>query len=407
MSISACARDAQPSSRPTVNDIFRMHGSMLPVEFVSAAQLKLFNDICVCRTPMLGGHRYECPDCGYELHLNNSCRNRSCSNCQSLKQAEWLDARLVRMLPVRHHHVVFTLPSELRPLASYNKKKIYGALFHCAAKTLSVLANEVIRGQLAVTAVLHTWTRRLLLHPHVHCIVSAGGLRLGKGYTEDQWLERRNYLFPVARMKGLFRSLFVRRLEELWLQGGLVLPGRPNESDARRQWTELIRSLPDKWVVFIKPQLSSTDHLVRYLARYTHRAAISNQRLLKVVDDEVTFVVRKGETATLKVDDFIRRFLLHALPSGFRKIRHYGLYAPANVNGRLELARSLTGGESVDIRPREFIDEGHDDADDTPAWAKLLERLTGKDPLRCPNCDNARMLRVAHLAPRAPPRGPL
>ena len=206
-------------------------------------------------------------------------------------------------------------------------------------------------------------------------------------------------------MKALFRSLFLKQLDELWLDDALVLPGKPKGNEAERQWNKLIRSLPKKWVVFIEPPFDSSNHLIHYLARYTHKAAISDQRILKANNSEVTFVVREGETQALTAYEFMHRFLLHALPWGFRKIRHYGLYAPANVNGRLEQARCLIGGEPVESpneKPSIIVED--EDENDTPKWARLLQELTGKDPLRCPCCRNARLQLAAFILPRSPPR---
>jgi hypothetical protein len=307
------------------------------------------------------------------------------------------------MLPVGHHHVVFTLPSELRPLVACNPNKLYQLLFQAASKTLAILAKDVLDAQLAVTIVLHTWSRRILLHPHVHCLVSAGGLRVHPDEDEPaEWIERLNYLFPVARMKALFRAQILAGLEELRESGELLLPGENNEAPDEKAWKKLIRSMPkkDKWVVYIKPPLGTSSHIIEYLARYTHRIAISNQRIIDVTDTDVTFRVRGTETCTLPIPEFIRRFLLHVLPHGFRKIRHYGLYAPTNVNDRLKQARELVSGNVIPVE--EPVDDAVADSDDRPEWARRFERLTGRDPLLCPQCGKARLKCTGTIA-RSPP----
>ncbi len=399
-----------PAKKFSVVDIFRAHFDEIPVERLSYVQRKLISDMLVCRTAAMGGHLYACTKCDFEQPHYNSCQNRNCPNCQALKQAKWIAERNERLLPVGHHHVVFTLPFELRPLVLYNQKKLYDLLFHSVSKTFAILAKDILEAQLAVTAVLHTWTRQLLFHPHVHCIVSAGALRFQAKQQPAEWIEQLDYLFPVERMKALFRAQFLAGLQKLRDGNQIRLPNEKKDNGSQSDWQELIRSLPKKWVVYIKAPLGASSHILSYLGRYTHQIAISNKRLINVTDNEVVFHVRKGETCTISVQNFMRRFLLHVLPHGFRKIRHYGLYAPSNVNRRLERARELIIVEAVEKEKSGEVDvlkncvlQLNDYSDNDPKWVEQLRRLTGKDPLLCPRCKLARMTCRGKLLPRGPP----
>ena len=373
------------TSGPKVVDIFRDHADAYRARHgLSPEQDRFLRDVTACRTAALGGHLYVCPGCGFEEPHYNSCRNRNCPNCQALEQARWIEARERRILPVGHHHVVFTLPEQVRPLARRYPKEVYEALFAAVNDALTTLAHDVLGAQLGVTAVLHTWTRKLLFHPHVHCIVTAGGLS-----TDGQrWVERTRYLFPVRRMKALFRARFLAQLARRRDAGRLPC------SD--EEWSRLLRDLPGKrsWVIFVEPPFGRSTHVLRYLGRYTHRVAISDQRLVAVDHDHVTFRTYDDETLTLSPEEFIRRFLLHVLPRGFRKIRHFGMYSPAGVRSRLPRARDLLGDGDRPDDPTEPSAAPHE------SWAEVMARLVGADPLLCPRCRSAR------LVPRPLARGP-
>ncbi len=379
---------------PSLLDLFREHGPAFAASrSLSSEQGRVLRSIQVCRTAALGGHLYVCDTCGVEIPLYNSCRNRHCPACQALDQARWIAAREERILPVGHHHVVFTLPAELRPLARRAPREIYALLFEAASKTLEILARETLGAQLGVTMVLHTWTRELLFHPHVHCVVTAGGLSLdGKS-----WIPRERFLFPSARMKAVFRGRILKGLERLRAEEHISL------DDAA--WRALLRNLPkmQKWVVYVEAPFGRSTHVIRYLGRYTHRVAISDARLVSLDARGVTFRTRDDDRTTLPPEEFIRRFLLHVLPSGFHKIRHFGLYAGQTVHGRLAIARTLLGeGDGGD--PDDALD-GEADPDDAGDWASLLEQLTGESPLVCPVCKQGRL--VLHPIPIArSPRGP-
>lgn len=390
------AKTAGEAARPSlrVADLFRAHAEAYRRQHrLSRAQDRLLSDIVACRTPALGGHLQVCPQCGHEQPQYNSCRNRGCPSCQALEQARWIAAREARILPVGHHHVVFTLPSQLRPLAQRNPGTVFNLLFEAVHTTLSGLAADTLSARLGVTAVLHTWTRELLYHPHVHCVVTAGGLSL----DGERWVACERYLFPVQRMKARFRARLLAGLERLRRQGKLHLPGEEDAPDPTA-WASLIRSLPPgpSWVVYIEAPFGRSTHVLQYLGRYTHRIAISDHRILAMDDHHVTFRTRGEATLTLHPLEFMRRFLLHILPRGFHKIRHFGLYAPAAAQGALPRAAALLGQGD-----REALPSGSDPG---KTWDELLTALTGKDPLLCPRCLGARMR--LHPLPRGPPGRP-
>jgi hypothetical protein len=384
--------DGQGPPRPTVGDIFRVHGEAYRRDHaLSEEQRKVMRDIMACRTPLLGGRIDGCAHCGLEWPVYNSCRNRHCPNCQALPQARWLFGRLERLLPVDYFHVVFTVPDYLlADIAMQNRKLFFNAMFAAVSQTLIALGLDEKRlgAQLGFTAVLHTWTRDLRFHPHIHCIVTGGGLT-----SDGKWKAiRKSYLFPVRVMSALFRGKLVAALDDAYRNGCLELDGVKGFSDREHRdlvWRRLRRKLlRTKWVSFAKPPFSGPESVYRYLGWYTHRVGISNHRIISATNDAVTFRTRGDDTATLAPSEFIRRFLLHILPSGFRKMRHYGLLAPANVNTKLVAARSLL--ESVAARAMTPASDAQPPvaahSDKPKDWRELLLLLTGRDPTRCPIC---------------------
>jgi len=335
----------------------------------------VLRDIVRCRTAALGGHLYVCDNdhCGNAVPLYNSCRNRHCPKCQGLAAAKWIAAREERILPVRHFHVVFTLPSELHALVGYRRAQMFDLLFACASKTLLELGRNEKRlgAQLGFTAVLHTWTRELLLHPHVHCIVTAGGLSL----DGERWVDtRKEYLFPGKVMGALFRGKFLDGLRKAHARGDFA--GFDDFKDPQG-FDRLMRRIAGKdWVVHAKHAFGGAEQVYRYLGRYTHRVGIANSRLVAVTDTAVTFRTKDGKKKTVTPIEFIRRFLLHVLPAGFVKMRHYGLLAACNVNTKLETARTLlvTAAIAEPISSHETT-SAHD----------ILEKLL-IEQRRCPVC---------------------
>jgi hypothetical protein len=337
-------------------------------------QRKAMRAIERCRTAALGGHVDVCTACGHERPSYNSCRNRHCPKCQALAQHKWLEARKRRILPTHHFHVVFTLPAQLRALAQQNPVLVYDLMFRAAADTLLELGQDPKRlgGRLGITAVLHTWSRSLAFHPHVHCIVTGGGL----SRDGERWVASKvGYLFPVKVLAKLFRGKVLDGLRRLHDDRKLRLQGPLAQlSDPARFVALLDEMYRTAWVVYAKPPFGDATKVYAYLGRYTHRVGLSNARLRSVDDGGVCFATKHGKTTTLDPMEFCRRFLQHVLPHGFQKIRHYGLLSSAHAKTTLELARRLLGA-----------DQPFGDADDV-SWRARLFALTGVDLRLCPAC---------------------
>src|SRR6266498_2642725 len=320
--------------RVELADIVRTHGAAYrQMHVLSRAQGRALRAIEVCRTAELGGHRAVCTACGAERITYNSCRNRHCPKCQRVATERWLAARRPEVLPIPYFHVVFTLPHALNPLVQSHPRLLYRLLFHSAASTLLRFGRDPrhLGGELGVSAVLHTWGQNLSQHVHVHCVVTGGALAPGG----TRWLPARpGFLFPVRAMAKLFRGRYLSRLRRAFERGELHLTGALAalaEPAAFTAWlTELRRSA---WVVYCKPPFAGPDHVLAYLGRYTHRVALSNDRLLALADGRVRFRWRdyadgdRVKIMELEVDEFLRRFLLHVVPDGFVRLRHFGLLA--------------------------------------------------------------------------------
>ncbi len=399
---SAPAHQEQGRTRLHIGDIFRRYGPAYRKRHrVTEAQAKVMRAIEACRTPLLGGHRRVCDDCGVVTDQFNSCRNRHCPTCQAIPQAIWIANRQRRVLPVRHFHVVFTLPAQLRGVVHLNREPAYSLLLRAAAQTLLELGGDPRRlgVQLGVSAVLHTWTRELQFHPHAHCIVTAGGLAV-KG--SQRWLHvEGDYLFPVLVLSRLFRAKYMAGLEKLYDAGGLILWPERDEPQSQAHWRRLKDELFGlDWNAYCKRPLGGAEHLFKYLGRYTHRVGISDARLISYGDSGVCFATKDGNSITLPPDEFIRRFLQHVLPHGFIKIRHYGLMASGNVNGRLQTARRLlTPAETTENGD---VDTGVPDILDVP-WQEILKQLMGIDLSVCPACGSSNIRPHALARARAPP----
>jgi hypothetical protein len=336
------------SPRLEVAEIFRAHGAaFLQRHRVSPEQARAMRNIIACRTAALGGHVDACAGCGYRRISYNSCRDRHCPKCQATRRTAWLESRLERMLPVEHFHVVFTLPEKLRPLVLRNQRLLYGLLFRAASQTLLALAADPKRlgAQPAITAVLHTWGQNLLFHPHLHCVVAGGGL----SPDGTRWVSaRRRYLLPVKVLAKLFRGKFLAGLKQVYDGGSLNLTGSTASLLAPQAFHDLLSALYRiDWIVYAKAPLGGAEQVYRYLGRYTHRVAISNTRLLSHQNGRVQFRYKdyadagRKKVMGLTAEEFIRRFLLHILPKGFVRIRHYGLLASRHVATRLASCRRL------------------------------------------------------------------
>ena len=379
-----------------IADIVRQHRAALEAtQHLTLSQRRVLSAIALCRTAALGGHIDVCRSCGLERTCFHSCRNRNCPKCQALAQEKWIAARSERLLPVRHFHVVFTVPSQLRALARYRPRDIYGALFAAASETLLELGRTRLEARLGITMVLHTWSRELHLHPHVHALVTAGGL----AFDRSSWkASSAKYLFPAQGVMGaLLRGKMMAALRALHRAG--TFDGF-DEFDDPEGFDRLMRRLAaTHWNVYVKKPFGQVEHVLGYLGRYTHRVAIANSRLLDVTDQAVTFRSRDRDTVTVPPVEFLRRFVQHVLPDRFHKIRHYGLYSAtaARPQGTLDRARGLLPPAAPSVAPA----AGTDGA--PPSWVEQLRELTGRDVTRCPRCGN----RLERLAVPTPwPRGP-
>jgi hypothetical protein len=329
-----------PRPRFDIADIVRQHRRALEAEYrLSRSQKRVLTLISLCRTAALGGHLEVCSGCGREHPVYNSCRNRHCPKCQALAQQKWIDARAERLLPVPHFHGVFTPPSELRPLAMRHSTEIYTALFRSVSELLLELGRTHLQATLGLTMVLHTWTRDLRFHPHVHVLITAGGLSLDRRrfvHTRKSRKTGKDFLFDIKVMGRLLRGKMLEALRKLRRQGAF-----PELS--HRAFNRLMASLAAHkcWVVYAKDPFRKSTHVLSYLGRYTHRVGIANSRILDVGTTHVTFHTKHGRTVTLHPVEFLRRLVQHVLPDGFHKIRHAGLYASAQPGGLLEKAGAL------------------------------------------------------------------
>jgi len=383
-----------------VADIFRRHGPAWRAAHaghVSLDQLKVMSAIETCRTVALGGHVEGCDDCGHRRIAYNSCRNRHCPKCQGAAAREWLAAREADLLPIGYFHVVFTLPAEVADIALHNKAAVYDLLFRTASETMMTIAADRrhLGARIGITAVLHTWGSALTHHPHIHMIVPGGGISL----DGERWVSSRaKFLLPVRVLSKLFRRLFLAGLIELHAAGRLrFFSDHAGLSDLRAFTRHLAPLRKKNWVVYAKPPFAGPQAVLAYLSRYTHRVAISNRRLISLDDAGVTFRFKdyrrdgadRYRTMTLTADEFIRRFLLHVLPKGFHRIRHYGLLANAGRRANVARVRELLA-----VPPAAEI-------------AKPLEPADLRPP--CPCC-GGRMTIIETferwMRPRAPPAPP-
>jgi len=326
--------------------------------WLTGLHLKVLSAIERCRTAALGGHRDRCSRCGYTVAISyNSCRNRHCPKCQTNARDKWLAARQGELLAVPYVHVVFTLPHELAPLALYNKKLLYDLLFRTSAASLLEIAADPkhLGAQIGFLSVLHTWGSNLLHHPHVHCVIPAGGL----SPDHERWVHPQYPFFlPVKVLSRVFRGKFVSGLKQMFQKGDLCLPGPLQPLAQRKTFHSFLRTLfRHDWVVYAKPPFGGPEHVLHYLARYTHRVAISNHRLVSFAEGKVTFRWKdyahgnKGRLMTLAAEEFLRRFLLHVLPRGFVRIRFFGLLANRRRGTLLPLCRRLIEDSSGSLIP--------------------------------------------------------
>jgi hypothetical protein len=383
-----------------VAEIFHEYLSSLPAGVDVGwnwEQRAVADRILACRTARLGGHVDACDECGYQQISYNSCRNRHCPKCQGSAQATWLEARQADVLPVPYAHVVFTLPQALAPLALQNPKVVYDLLLRTVAHTLQEIAHNPkhLGARLGFLAILHTWGQTLIHHPHVHCVVPAGGL------AEDgcTWKPcRPGFFLPVRVLSRLFRGKFLAGLTQAFRDGRLDLHGRLVPYRRPAVFNRLLHEARGiEWVVYAKPPFDGPKHVLEYLARYTHRVAISNHRLLHVDDATVTFRFKdyrshRVRSLTLPLGEFVRRFLLHVLPKGFVRIRYYGFLANGTRAQLLSRCRDVLGQPDAMAGPdTEHAEDGERFLDLLPPGLR-----------RCPHCRKG-MLRCVQLLERPPP----
>jgi hypothetical protein len=368
-----------------IANIVRLHRKALEThQPLTSVQGRALSAITLCRTAALGGHVNFCIACGQEEDPSyNSCRNRNCPKCQALAQERWIANRAEALLPIPHLHGVFTLPEDVRPLARRHPREIYDALFRCASDTLLEMGESRLGVRLGLTLVLHTWTRELLFHPHVHVLVTAGGLALdGKSFRRL----RRKVLLHVKPLAKLFKGKMMDALRTLRQKGVIGM------SDGA--FGTLMASLQSQdWVVYLKRTFQRPEDTLAYLGRYTHRVGIANSRLLEVTEDKVTFKTKDGRTATLRPVVFLQRFVQHVLPDRFKKIRHAGLYAAPKA---LAKAKTCLGPLPAPKAPQ-------------PTWEGALLTLTGRDVSHCAGCgaELHRRWIPSDLSPSRRRRGPI
>jgi hypothetical protein len=391
-----------------VADIFRCFGSAYRAQYGGQMPLRhhrAMRAIEICRTAALGGHVEQCDTCG-ALHMSyNSCRNRHCPKCQNLATLRWVEARKKDVLPIRYFHVVFTLPTQLRDLTLRNQRVMYNLLFKAASQTLLDLGEDpkYLGAQIGVIALLHTWTQTLLDHPHLHCLATGGGLSFdGQYWIGVKKRRRKRFLVPVKVLSRLFRGKFLALLKTAYEQDELVFAGQIAHLQSSGAFNRLLDKLYQMaWVVYCKSPLGGAEQVIDYLSRYTHRVGISNDRIISLEGDQVTFSYRdraegnRRRLMPLPAFEFIRRFLLHILPEGFVRIRYYGLCANRHRKSRLKQAQKLL--HHTQVQSPECLS----------TWQALLYRLTGVDVRVCSVCGKGRMVKKEILYPhpyRAPPQ---
>jgi hypothetical protein len=389
-------------NRPALElaDIFRRHGAAyrqshkLPLD-----QLRLMRAIELCRTAALGGHVEQCDQhdtCDHIRVSYNSCSNRHCPKCGSGARAEWVERRKAELLPIEYFHVVFTVPEEIAAIAFYNKKIVYDILFRASAETLLTIARDPqhLGAEIGFFSILHTWGQNLLHHPHVHCVVSGGGLSA----DHERWIScRPGFLLPVRVLSCLFRRRFLEELRKSFAAGELRFFSELESLCQAPAFAEYLAPLANAdWVVYAQPPFGGALQVLEYLGRYTQRVALSNERLTALEDGQVSFQWKdyrqhnRVKTMTLEADEFIRRFLLHTLPAGFQRIRHYGYLANCHRRDKLALIRLIFSAPVAGLLP------SPEQLRDYPDWHEIL---SGESPRRCPRCGIGTMVRILQLLP--------
>jgi len=374
-------------------DVFRLYADdYRRSHAVSYQQLKVMHHIQICRTAKLGGHLEQCDQCGFEQIAYNSCRDRHCPKCQTLTKEKWLNDRKAELLGCSYFHLVFTLPHDLNPILLSNKKVTVNILFAAVNQTLQAFAKDPqwrLEGRLGFISVLHTWSQTLIDHFHLHCLIPAGAL----SFTKDRWIPANdNYLFKITSLTKEFKKRYLKLLLDAYLKDKLVFTKKTAALESKQNFQQLINSVSKKrWIAYAKRPFAGPQQVLDYLGRYTHRVAISNNRIISIDDGRVTFTYKDRQNddeikkMTLDADEFIRRFLLHVLPKGLIKIRYFGFLAHTNKKKDIPLIRKLI---DADATFPEKINE---------SISEMMLRLTGTDITCCPVCKKGKMIRIRKL----------
>src|SRR5271156_2814576 len=386
--------------RLEVADVLRRYGEAYREQHaasLSTAQRRVMSAIELCRTAALGSHREHCDQCPYERTCYDSCRNRHCPKCQSFARAQGLEDRQSELLDTQYFHVVFTVPEKIATIAYQNKRELYAILFKATAETLLTIAADPkhLGAEIGFFAVLHTWGQNLLHHPHLHCVVPGGGL----SPDESQWISCQvGFFLPVQVLSRLFRRLFLERLLKAFDEGKLEFFSSLESLRDRSSFLDYLAPLREaEWVVYAKPPFAGPEQVLDYVGRYTHRVAISNNRLLDIAEGKVTFRYKdyrhdaEQKTMTLQAEEFIRRFLLHVLPEGFQRIRYYGFLANRYREQKLTCCRELLGMPAPEPAASEVSKD----------YSERYEELTGSSLRDCPVCHQGHML-VTQILPPSP-----
>ena len=374
-------------------DIFRLYGDDYRRSYaVSYEQLKVMHHIEICRTAELGGHLEQCDRCAFEQIAYNSCRDRHCPKCQTLTKEKWLNDRKAELLGCSYFHLVFTLPHDLNPIILSNKQTTVNILFAAVNQTLQAFAKDPrwrLEGRLGFISVLHTWSQTLIDHFHLHCLIPAGAL----SFTKDRWIPAKdNFLFKITSLAKEFRKRYLKLLSGAYLKDQLVFTKKTAALESKQNFQHLINCVSKtKWIAYAKRPFAGPQQVLEYLGRYTHRVAISNNRIISIDNGRVTFTYRDRQKdneikkMTLVADEFIRRFLLHVLPKGLMKIRYFGFLSHTNKKEQIPLIRNL-------IDPHATLPEKINESIN-----EMMLRLTGIDITCCPQCKKGKMIRIRKL----------
>ena len=373
-----------------IAEIFRNVCASAPA--LARHERKVVAAITSCRTPAMGGQIELCDKCGHEIIRFHSCRNRHCPQCQTTARLSWVNDRLGELLPIGYFHAVFTIPHELNPFALRHKKCFYDLMFRAVRETLLELAanSKRLGADIGVVAVLHTWGQTLVEHPHIHCIVTGGGF----DQSAQRWKPCPNgFLFPVPVIRKIFRGKLMDFFIQAVNNGDIVCSGASSENSGRQSFNDLVRDLYAKeWTVYVKRPFASPEALIKYLGAYTHRVAISDARIVEHDRQSVSFSYKdyahesERKVMTLSAAEFVRRFLLHVLPQGFKKIRYFGFLAPRARKKRLTRCRTFFKKKPVNLKKG------------SSPWYQIVKELTGRDPRRCPKCSSGTLCRIGILA---------